>query len=139
MSIIPSAGLVFLGMLMTGRMVQLVFTPLDHAVSNLAQQAMYGVALVLALRTMAQLFINHVHAAATVESLGADAQLRASREERRREHVQFQAGTFRSSVGATLELVSYAVGRMTSAADQLVGGLSLGIYSGLSFVLIGRS
>lgn len=119
MSFIPSAGLVFLGMLMTGRLIQFCFTVLDHAISNLAQQAMYGVVLVLALRTMGQLFIDHVHAAATIESLGTDAQERATSEERRREDVQSQAGTFRSSVGATLALVSQAVVRMSGAASQL--------------------
>ena len=134
MAIIPSAGLLFLGMLMAGRVVQLGFTPLDHAISNLIQQAMYGLVLVLAVRTMAQLFIDNVRASATIEALGEDAQQRASHEAQRRAHVQSLAGDFRSSVGTTLLRVSGAVDQMDGAAEQL-SAISMNSRRGLENLL----
>ncbi len=119
MAIIPSAGLLFLAMLMIGRIVQLGFTPLDHAVPNLVQQAMYGLALVLALRTMAQLFIEHVQASAVITSLGEEAEERASDEQRRRTQVQHLAGDFKETVSRPLQQMSQSVDQMNGAATQL--------------------
>jgi len=119
MSIIPSAGLLFLGMLTVGRVVQLGFTPLDHAISNLLQQVMYSLLLGLALRTMAQLFIEHVQSSILVTSLGEEAEQRARDEERQRLQVQHLAGDFRGAVGTTLQQISVAVDRMSGAAEEL--------------------
>ena len=119
MAIIPSAGALFLAMLMIGRIVQLGFMPLDHAVPNLVQQAMYGVALVLALRTMALLFIEHVQASAVVTSLGEEAQERASHEAQRRTQMQHLPGDFKETVSRPLQQMSQAVDQMNGAATEL--------------------
>ncbi len=119
MASMPSAALVFAGLILFGRIVQFGFMPLDHVVENLLFQAILGSVMLVSLRNMAQLVRDRVQAIISARSLGSEAQAQARHEEQRREEVERQADGFRSEVGVILQSVSDSVARMNSAAEQL--------------------
>jgi methyl-accepting chemotaxis protein len=119
MASMPSAALVFAGLILFGRIVQFGFMPLDHVVENLLFQAILGAVMLVSLRNMAQLVRDRVQAIISARSLGSEAQAQARHEEQRREEVERQADGFRSEVGVILQSVSDSVARMNSAAEQL--------------------
>jgi methyl-accepting chemotaxis protein len=119
MASIPPAAIMFCGLVLLGRALQLGFAPLDHAVPNLAILLTYTVVLVISLRTMALLYIERVRAAITAARLREEAQSRAASEEGRREQVEHQASGFRDDVGDILGVFSRSAGDMNGAADAL--------------------
>jgi methyl-accepting chemotaxis protein len=134
MASMPSAALVFAGLIFVGRIVQLLFASLDHAVGNLLFQAIFGWVMLISLRNMAQLVRDRVQAITSARSLGSEAQAQAQQEERRREGVEMQADGFRSEVGVILGSVSDSVERMNGAAERL-RAIASGSQSNLAGVL----
>ncbi len=120
MASMPSAALLFAGLILGARILHIALSPLDHAVENLTFQWIYGSVMLVSLRSMAQLFIDRVRAIGSAQALGLDAQAQARFEEARREDVERQADAFRREIGAILKPVFQSVVRMNSAAEQLV-------------------
>jgi methyl-accepting chemotaxis protein len=120
MASMPSAALVFVVMVFSGRIVQLCFGSFDHAIENLLFQAIFGSVMLISLRNMAQIVRDRVGAVANAQALGADAHAQARAEERRREHVETSANGFREEIATILASVSQAAVRMTGAAEQLL-------------------
>ncbi len=119
MASMPSAALMFSGIIMLGRLIQFGFSPLDQAFANLAMMMICGGVLVVTLRVMTLIFIERVRSSLSTGALRQQAQDRALHEEGRRQHVEARAGSFRDDVGSILGSVSDAVARMNDAAQAL--------------------
>ena len=120
MASMPSAALLFAGLILGARIIHIALSPIDHMLENLAFQAIYGSVMLVSLRSMAQLFIDRVRAISSAQGLGLEAQTQARLEEARREDVERQAEAFRREIGAILQPVFQSVGHMNGAAEQLV-------------------
>jgi len=120
MASMPSAALLFAGLILSARIIHILLSPIDHMLENLAFQAIYGLVMLVSLRSMAQLFIDRVRAISSAQELGLEARAHALIEEAQREDVERQAEAFRSEIGAILQPVFQSVGRMNGAAEQLV-------------------
>ncbi len=121
MASMPSAALLFAGLILGARIIHIGLSPVDHMLENLLFQAIYGSVMLVSLRSMAQLFIDRVRAVCSAQSLGLDARAQASVEETRREAVELQAEAFQREIGGILQPVFQSVGYMNGAAEQLVG------------------
>lgn len=119
MASMPAAALTFSGLIMIGRAVQALHTPVDQALGNLGMLAIYSIVLVLSVRAFALLYIERVRASLVAARLREEAQERATSEEQRREQVERQSARFRDEVGDILASFSAASGRMTGAAETL--------------------
>jgi methyl-accepting chemotaxis protein len=119
MASMPAAALTFSGLIMAGRLTQLVFTGLDQAVANLAMLLIYCTVLVISLRAFALLYIERVRGSIAAATLREEAQARALSEERRRQQVEAQAAGFRDDVGDILGAFSQSASRMNEAAEGL--------------------
>ncbi|KPF62127.1 hypothetical protein IP69_21145 [Bosea sp. AAP35] len=120
MASMPSAALLFAGMILTGRIIHIALSPVDHMLENLVFQAIYGSVMLVSLRSMARLFIDRVRAIGSAQQLGLDAQMHARIEEAQREDVERQAEAFRHEIGTILQPVFQSVGHMNGAAEHLV-------------------
>lgn len=120
MASMPSAALLFAGLILGARIFHIVLSPIDHMLENLVFQVIYGSVMLVSLRSMAQLFIDRVRAVSSAQGLGLEAQAQARIEEARREDVERQAEAFRHEIGAILEPVFQSVDHMNGAAEQLV-------------------
>lgn len=120
MASMPSAALLFAGLILGGRLLHIALSPPDHMLENLVFQVICGSVMLVSLRSMAQLFIDRVLAVSNAQALGMEAQTQARIEEARREEVERQAEAFRKEIGAILRPVFQSVGHMNGAAEQLV-------------------
>ncbi|PZO04602.1 MAG: hypothetical protein DCF30_00520 [Hyphomicrobiales bacterium] len=120
MASMPSAALLFAGLILGARIIHIALSPIDHLLENIAFQAIYGAVMLMSLRSMAHLFIDRVRAICSAQELGLDAQMHARVEEAQREDVERQAGAFRREIGTILQPVFQSVGQMNGAAEQLV-------------------
>lgn len=120
MASMPSAALLFAGIILGARVIHIALSPVDHMLENLTFQAIYGSVMLVSLRSMAQLFIDRVRAISSAQALGQEAKAQARVEEARREDVERQAEAFRHEIGAILQPVFQSVGHMNGAAEQLV-------------------
>ncbi len=120
MASMPSAALLFAGLILGARIIHIVLSPLDHLLENLVFQVIYGSVMLVSLRSMAQLFIDRVRAVSSAQTLGLEARAQARIEEARREQVEGQAEAFRREIGAILQPVFQSVDQMGGAAEQLV-------------------
>lgn len=121
MSSIPSAALIFAGLILAGRVTQIIlYTPIDQAVVNIMLQTIYAVVMVISLRSMSHIFADRVRSAENAEASELETNARAVREERRRDHVERHVEGFRGEVEAILVVVSQSVVRMNGSADRLV-------------------
>lgn len=116
----PSAALVFAGLILVARIIHILLSPIDHMVENLTFQVIYGAVMLVSLRSMAQLFVDRVCAIRRAQELGLEAGAHARSEEAQREDVERQAEAFRREIGAILQPVFQSVGHMNGAAEQLV-------------------
>ena len=119
MASLPSAALLFSGVIMAGRLAQLPFTPFEQALGHLVMMAIYGGVLLVTLRAMAMIFLERVRASLNTSALREQAQERALLEAQRRQQVEAQAGGFRDGVGEILGCVSASALRMNDAAQSL--------------------
>ena len=85
MASMPSAALLFVGLILTARILHIALSPVDHMPENLAFQAICGSVMLVSLRSMAQLFIDRVRAVSSAQELGLEAQAQARLEEKQRE------------------------------------------------------
>ena len=120
MASLPSAALLFAGLILSARLLHIVLGPVQEIVENLAFQCIYGSVMLVSLRSMAQLFIDRVRAISSAQALGLEARAQADVEEARRQEVERQADAFRHEIGAILQPVFQSVGHMNGAAEQLV-------------------
>jgi methyl-accepting chemotaxis protein len=120
MASMPSAALLFAGIILGARVIHIALSPGDHMLENLTFQAIYGSVMLVSLRSMAQLFIDRVRAISSAQALGQEAKAQARVEEARREEVERQAEAFRHEIGAILQPVFQSVDHMNGAAEQLV-------------------
>jgi methyl-accepting chemotaxis protein len=120
MASMPSAALLFAGLILGARIIHIMLSPIDHMLENLVFQVIYGSVMLVSLRSMAQLFIDRVRAISGAQGLGLEAQAQARIEEARREDVERQAEAFRREIGTILQPVFQSVGHMNGAAEQLV-------------------
>ncbi len=120
MASMPSAALLFAGIILGARVIHIALSPVDHMFENLSFQAIYGAVMLVSLRSMAQLFIDRVRAISSAQALGQEAKAQARVEEARREEVERQAEAFRHEIGAILQPVFQSVDHMNGAAEQLV-------------------
>jgi methyl-accepting chemotaxis protein len=120
MASMPSAALVFVALVFSGRIVQLAFVSLDHAVENLLFQAIFGSVMLISLRSMAQIVRDRVSAVVGAQTMGSEAHAHARDEEKRREQVEAAAHGFREEIATILASVSQAAVRMTDAAQRLL-------------------
>jgi methyl-accepting chemotaxis protein len=120
MASMPSAALLFAGIILGARVIHIALSPGDHMLENLTFQAIYGSVMLVSLRSMAQLFIDRVRAISSAQALGQEAKAQAGVEEARREEVERQAEAFRHEIGAILQPVFQSVDHMNGAAEQLV-------------------
>lgn len=119
MASMPAAALAFSGLVMIGRMVQVLFTPLDQALSNFALLAIYSIILIVSLRVFALLYIERVRSSVLAAQLREDAQSRAGLEGQRRERSEAHARGFHDEVGGVMEALAQSADRMTGAAETL--------------------
>lgn len=119
MASMPAAALTFSGIVMIGRMTQVLYTPPNEAVASLALLIIYVVILLICLRAFAQLYIDRVQAELTAAQLRSAAQERASGEEERRQRIEGQSQEFHDEVGAIIGKVSQSAERTASAANVL--------------------
>ncbi|PTM41778.1 methyl-accepting chemotaxis protein [Bosea sp. 124] len=120
MASMPSAALLFAGLIFGARIIHIALSPVDRMLENLAFQMIYGAVMLVSLRSMAQLFIDRVRAIGSAQGLSLEAQAQARIEEKRREEVEGQAEAFRREIGGILKSVSLSVVHMSGAAEQLV-------------------
>ena len=120
MASMPSAALLFAGLILLARVVHIILSPLEEIVENLTFQAIYGSVMLVSLRSMGHLFIDRVRANGSARALGLEAQAQARVEEARREAVERQAEAFRHEIGGILQPVFQSVDHMNGAAEQLV-------------------
>jgi methyl-accepting chemotaxis protein len=116
----PSAALVFAGLILGARIVHILLSPTDHILENLVFQGIYGSVMLVSLRSMAQLFVDRVCAVISAQELSFNAGAHARSEEAQREEVVRQAEAFRHEIGTILQPVFQSVGHMNGAAEQLV-------------------
>ncbi|MCV9937080.1 methyl-accepting chemotaxis protein [Boseaceae bacterium BT-24-1] len=119
MASMPAAALTFSGMVMFGRLAQVIYTPLDQALSNLALLIIYSIILLVSLRAFARLYIDRIRSALVASRLREEALSRAAREEDRREWAEAHARGFRDEVGDIMNAFTNSAGRMTEAAIML--------------------
>jgi methyl-accepting chemotaxis protein len=120
MASMPSAALLFTGLILTARILHIALSPVDHMAENLAFQAICGSVMLVSLRSMAQLFMDRVLAVSSAQDLGLEAQAQTRLEEKQRERVEGLADAFRREIGAILQSVAQSVVHMNGAAEQLV-------------------
>ena len=120
MASMPSAALLFAGIILGARVIHIALSPVDHMLENLTFQAIYGSVMLVSLRSVAHLFIDRVRAISSAQALGQEAKAQARVEEARREAVERQAEAFRHEIGAILDPVFQSVDHMNGAAEQLV-------------------
>ncbi len=120
MASMPSAALLFAGIILGARIIHILLSPTDHIVENLVFQGIYGTVMLVSLRNMAQLFVDRVCAVISAQELSLDAGAHARSEEAQREGVERQAEAFRREIGAILQPVFQSVDHMNGAAEQLV-------------------
>lgn len=120
MSIIPAAAITYMSVLFVGHVFHLLGGGGSHATTNTIQLTVCAITMMLALRTLADSFIEHAYATARVHELGISAGQRASREEDRRLNIQNESREFRRSIGSILETVQSATARMNHASMNLV-------------------
>jgi len=119
MASLPAAALTFSGMVMVGRLVQVIYTPVDQALSNFALLVIYSVILLVSLRAFARLYIDRIRSALLASELREEALSRATHEEDRRESAEAHARGFRDEVGEIMGAFTNSAGRMTEAAVML--------------------
>lgn len=119
MASMPAAALTFSGMVMIGRLAQVIYTPLDQALSNFALLVIYSIILLVSLRAFARLYIDRIRSALVASKLREEALSRATHEEDRRESAEAHARGFRDEVGHIMNAFTNSAGRMTEAAVML--------------------
>lgn len=119
MASMPAAALTFSGMVMLGRMAQVIYTPVDQALSNITLLFIYSVILLVSLRAFARLYVDRIRSALVSSELRKEALSRAAREEDRRESAEAHARSFRDEVGNIMKAFTNSAGRMTEAAIML--------------------
>jgi methyl-accepting chemotaxis protein len=119
MASMPAAALTFSGLVMIGRMAQLIYTPIDQALSNLALLVIYSVILLVSLRAFARLYIDRIRSALVASELRNEAQARADNEAARRNQAEMHARAFRDEVQDIMNTFTGSAGRMTTAAEML--------------------
>jgi methyl-accepting chemotaxis protein len=119
MSSMPAAALTFSGIVMVARVLQVLFMPLDQALSNVLLLLVYTAILITTLKVFALLYIDRVRSSAVTRHLRGDAQARAEREESRREQTEAHACGFRDEVGNIMQSLTSSAERLSSASESL--------------------
>lgn len=120
MACLPSAAIIFGGIVVFGRIGQLAFTPLAQALPNLLFQIIYAAVLVFSVHAMASMFRKGVADKAKARQLGARAEAEAEVATARREEVEHETAAFRRDNGTVLESVSHSVANLKDSAGQLL-------------------
>lgn len=120
MACMPSAAVLFGGMILAGRFAQLGFSSLDQALSNLMLQGIYAAVLTLSLRSMAQIFRSSVAAKTNAAKLHAELHAQVVMEGNRSDRIESHADAFREEVQTVLRVVSQSIVRMNGSARELL-------------------
>jgi len=119
MASMPASALAFSGLIMIGRMSQVLYTPPNQAVPNIALLSIYVVILIVCLRAFARLYVERIQAESAAVEMREAAQGRAQREEDRRQRVERDSHSFRDEAGKIIETVSQSLGGATAVAAVL--------------------
>ncbi|RYE32392.1 MAG: hypothetical protein EOP23_12525 [Hyphomicrobiales bacterium] len=119
MASMPAAALAFSGLIMIGRMTQVLFTPPNECVASTALLTIYVVILIVCLRAFARLYVERIQAETAALELRETAQRRARREEDRRQRVEGHSHSFRDEAGEIIETVAQSLARATTVAGVL--------------------
>lgn len=119
MASMPAAALAFSGLIMIGRITQVLYTPPNEAIASMALLTIYVVILIVCLRAFARLYVERIQAETTADEMRETAQRRAQREEDRRQRLEGHSHSFRDEAGEIIGTVSQSLGRATTVAGVL--------------------
>ena len=119
MASLPAAALVFSGVIMVGRMTQVLYTPLNEALASIALLTIYVVILIVCLRAFAKLYVDRVQAESAAIDMREAVHSRAHREETQRQRVEGHSQNFRDEAGEIIATVTESLARATTVAGVL--------------------
>lgn len=119
MAYVPSAAVLFAGLVVAGRIGQLAFLPVNEALPQLMFQVIYATLLLVSVRAIASVFRKSVADKSQIRQLKGEAETIALVATARHVDVDSAAKHFRSEVGEVVDTVVSSVADLKISAGEL--------------------